>query len=232
MKKIINLLIILITTLCASSVLAYNPPDKPANGAHVLDLSGKLSTTEIQNLENKINDLNTKTNNEFGILLLSTMDGNNIEDVAHATFNHWGIGKKDLDNGCLIVVSLKERKSRIETGKGVGGEITDIEANEILNKHLNPHLKKEHYYQGFDRTLDAVSSKLEARANGEEKSDGIGWIGILLIILLIIFIIWLCIKFNISFSGGSSSGGSWGGSSGGSSFGGGSSGGGGSSSDF
>lgn len=93
------------------------------------------------------------------------MDGDNIEDVAYTTFNSWGIGKRGLDNGCLIVVSLAERKSRIETGKGVGGEVTDVQALNILKTKLNPHLKSGDFAGGFHATLDELGSLIESRHN-------------------------------------------------------------------
>ena len=165
MKKLIMSMVIAMIAMFAVPGLAYNPPSAPAEGWYVVDQAGKLSADQMQKLNQKIEHMNKTTKNEYGILLLPDMEGDNIEDVAHATFNAWGVGKKDLDNGVLIVVSIKERKSRIETGKGVGGEIPDLTANKILKENLNPHLKNSDFYGGFDATLTAISSHLESRAN-------------------------------------------------------------------
>lgn len=165
MKKLIMSMVIAMITMFAIPGFTYNPPAAPAEGWYVVDQAGKLSADQMQKLNQKIEQMNKTTKNEYGILLLQDMDGDNIEDVAHATFNAWGVGKKDLDNGILIVVAIKERKSRIETGKGVGGELPDLRANQILKEKLNPHLKNGDFYSGFDATLTAVSSHLESRAN-------------------------------------------------------------------
>lgn len=164
-------IIILITLLFASAAYAYTPLAAPHN-SYVLDTSGKLSSAEITKLNEKIFHLNSSTRNEYGILLLDSLNDESIEDVAYATFNSWGVGKKDLDNGILIVVAVKERKSRIETGKGVGGELPDILVSDILRQNLSPHLKNDQFYNGFNSTLDAISSKLEARTIDKKPASG------------------------------------------------------------
>lgn len=165
MKKYISLLVTLMVTLFATNSLAFTPPPAPEHGGYVSDQAGKLSESQIQQLNQKIERISKTTKNEFGILLLQDMGGDNIEDVANATFKAWGVGKRGLDNGVLVVVAIKERKSRIETGKGAGGDITDLQANDILKKNLNPHLKTGDFFGGFDATLDAISGLMESRAN-------------------------------------------------------------------
>lgn len=169
MKKLLCVLVTMLVTMFSVNALAYTPPAAPANGGYVVDQAGKLSTSQIQQLNQKIDRISKSTKNEFGILLLQDMGGENIEDVANATYKGWGVGKRGLDNGCLIVVSIKERKSRIETGKGVEGEIPDLKANDILKTNLNPHLKSGDFYGAFDDTLNALSAQMESRQG--QKAD-------------------------------------------------------------
>jgi uncharacterized membrane protein YgcG len=165
MKKYFNLIVALVAMLFAGNSFAYTPPPAPAQGWYVVDQTGKLSEEQKVALNQKIDQVSKTTKNEFGILFLNTMDGDNIEDVAYTTFNTWGIGKRGLDNGVLIVVSLQERKSRIETGKGVGGEVTDLQSKQILDNTLRPFLKKGDFAGGFNATLDALSALIESRHN-------------------------------------------------------------------
>lgn len=163
MKKYFNLIVALVAMLFAGNSFAFTPPPAPAQGWYVSDQTGKLSAADITSLNQKVEQVSKTTKNEFGILLLNTMEGESIEDVAYKTFNAWGIGKRGLDNGCLIVVSLQEHKMRIETGKGVGGEVTDLQAKQILDSNLKPHLKAGDFAGGFHSTLDALSSLIESR---------------------------------------------------------------------
>lgn len=169
MNKFLLLVVTLMVTLFAANSLAYTPPPAPANGWYVVDQAGKMNSDQIEKLNKKIERISKATKNEFGVLLLQDMGGENIEDVANTTYKTWGVGKRGLDNGCLIVVAIKERKSRIENGKGVEGEVTDLQANDILKKNLNPHLKSGDFYGAFDSTLDALSGLMESRIN--QKAD-------------------------------------------------------------
>lgn len=170
MKSYLVVLVALMVTLFGATASAYTPPPAPASGWYVVDQAGKMSASQMTQLNQKIELVSKATKNEFGVLLLQDMGGDNIEDVANATYKAWGVGKRGLDNGCLIVVAIKEHKSRIETGKGVGGEVSDIQSNDILKKSLNPHLKSGDFYGGFDATLDALSGLMESRANQKAEA--------------------------------------------------------------
>jgi uncharacterized membrane protein YgcG len=155
----------LMVTLFATSALAYTAPPAPAQGGYVLDQTGRMSVRDIQDLNRKIGSISKATKNEFACVLLQDMGGDDIETVAGTIFHSWGIGKHGLDNGILVLVALKEHKSRIETGKGVEGEVTDLQSSDILKNHLNPHLKRGDFAGGFSETLDTLSGLLESRAN-------------------------------------------------------------------
>ena len=160
MNKFLSFVMVLMVTMFTSVAFAWSPPPAPADGGYVVDLTGKLSSAHKSLLNHKIEQMNRDTANEYGILLVPSMNGATIEDVANSTYRAWGVGKKGLDNGCLIVVAVAERKSRIETGKGVEGDVPDLKANDILKRNLNPHLRNGDFYGGFDETLTALNSQI------------------------------------------------------------------------
>ena len=197
----------------------------------------------------------------IAVLTLANMDGADIDDVGHAVFNAWGVGRKGLDNGVLLVWAVGERKIRIETGKGVGGELTDLQSNDIIQK-MKPAARAGQFALGINIAIDSINSSLENRGAAKHTADntskspapahtssgcdssgeGSGFSAVAGIVILLI-IIFLILRRRGggggSFwgSGGSwgSSGGSWGssgGSSSGGGFGGGESGGGGSSDSY
>lgn len=172
MKHILKTLTILLFVLFSINSFAYDPPNAPPNGTYVLDLANKLTQEQLSQLNNKIENLNRSTKNEYGVLLLASMDGNSIDDVAYSTFNKWGIGKRGLDNGVLLVISFAERKTRIETGKGVEGDLPDLATSDILKNTLKPQLKYGHVYEGINDTIDKCFSVIESRA--KEKTNNIG----------------------------------------------------------
>ncbi|HVI40082.1 MAG TPA: TPM domain-containing protein [Anaerovoracaceae bacterium] len=241
MKRLFILLVGLLTLTLSVNALAFNVPPAPTNG-FILDKAGVLSDGDTSRLREKLHQINTTTHNEIGVLVIPSLEGEAVDDVAYQVFNTWHIGKKGQDNGVLLLIAVSDRKMRIETGKGVGGELTDVQSNDILTKKIRPHLKNKDFAGGIDEGVTAISSTLESRynktptsqtptqsapssstAHQSNDSSGMIWI-IVLAVLFVIFLIWLIRKAGGGSSGGygggygGSSGSSWsGGSSGGSS---------------
>lgn len=161
MNTYIKIVLIALSILITGTGFAFEPP-KPT--AYVVDLAGKLSPDQLAQLNAKLNGLNKTTKNEFAGLIIPTLAGESIDDVANATFKSWKVGKAGLDNGVLVVIAIAERKSRIETGKGVEGDLTDLQSNDILRNVLAPRLKQDDFYGGLSNTFDAISSKIESRS--------------------------------------------------------------------
>jgi uncharacterized membrane protein YgcG len=161
MNTYIKIVLIALIVLITGTGFAFEPP-KPT--AYVVDLAGKLTPDQLAQLNAKLNGLNKTTKNEFAGLIIPTLAGESIDDVANATFKSWKVGKAGLDNGVLVVIAIAERKSRIETGKGVEGDLTDLQSNDILRNVLAPRLKQDDFYGGLSNTFDAISSKIESRS--------------------------------------------------------------------
>lgn len=192
MKKYIAVLIVLIIGLFASKASAYTPPAKPDNGWYIVDQAGKLSADQLSQLNSKLEGISKSSLNEFGALIVPSLNGESIEDVAQATFRSWGIGKKDLNNGVLVVIAVSDRKSRIHTGKGIEGDLPDLLCNDILKKNLNPHLKTGDFYGGLNDTFNVLLSTVESRSGKAavktptQSSGGSG---------MTIFVVLFCVLF-------------------------------------
>jgi uncharacterized protein len=163
MKKYLSIVVALMVTLFAFSSFAFSPPAKPDNGWYVLDQAGKLTSDQVTQLNQKIENLNKTTKNEYAVVILNSLDGSNVEDAAQSTFVSWGVGKKGLDNGVMLLISVGDRKTRIHTGKGAEGDLPDIYCKEILDKTLKPYLKRGQFYDGVNATIDAMSGHMESQ---------------------------------------------------------------------
>jgi uncharacterized protein len=134
--------------------------DVPTHEGAVTDTSGTLTTEDDAALEARIAAYRTRTGNEIGVLVIASLDGETIEDVAYRTFNAWGVGGRGADNGVLLVIAMREHRSRIETGKGIGHLLTDVQSAHILQETLAPRLRRHQYREGIAATLDAIETAL------------------------------------------------------------------------
>lgn len=160
MKNICHIITIMFA-LKLSSVFAETEIIKRNINGYVTDLAGLLSSEEEEKLNNKIVDFKNKSSVEIAIVTVQDMGGEDIEGYANKLFNSWGIGKSGLDNGLLILVSMKEKRWRIEVGRGLEGDITDLRSYIFGEEILKPSLKNKNYYAGFNNLLDAFWTKID-----------------------------------------------------------------------
>jgi len=75
-------------------------------------------------------------------------------------FTEWGIGKKDINNGVLLLVSIEDRQSRIHTGYGVEGDLPDIATYYIQQDFMLPAFREGNYFLGIDLATDKMIEAL------------------------------------------------------------------------
>ena len=160
MNKFLTLMMVALVTLFAVNSFALDTPASPAPFSWISDTSGVLSPAAHQRLDDKLKVINQSSANEVAALIVPTLNGSDISDVANATFKAWGVGKKNLDNGVLVVLAMKEHKSRIETGKGVEGDLPDLKTQDILNNVVRPYMRKGDVEGALSNTFDAVASSI------------------------------------------------------------------------
>ena len=94
-------------------------------------------------------NLNDTKGIQIGVLVVSEMDGEDIESFSMRHAERWGLGQKGVDNGALLVVSMKEHAVRIETGYGTEGVLTDAKCARILRNVIVPAFKSGNYEGGI-----------------------------------------------------------------------------------
>ena len=67
----------------------------------------------------------------------------------------------------LLVVAPSDRKLRIETGKGVGGALTDVQTSHINRDIIGPALAQGDVYGALERGTDSILSALAKEAEGQ-----------------------------------------------------------------
>jgi uncharacterized protein len=142
-------------TAFAAQKLALPPLD-----GHVVDTSGTLGHDDILYLDGKLESIRVRSGFAIVALVVGPLQDEPIEDVAYTAFNTWQIGAKGKDDGVLIVVAPSDRRVRIETGKGVGGALTDLQSNDIIRNDMSPLLRQGRLRDAIDVGADAVAKAL------------------------------------------------------------------------
>lgn len=180
MKKLS--LIVALALLAPGILFAYT---KPGNSTgYVTDYASLLTADQKGQLELKLTNFEKQTGNEIAVVTISSLGGDTIEHYAVKLFEDWQIGKKDKDNGLLLLIAKDDRQMRIEVGYGLEPTVTDIEASHLIQNVLAPAFRQEKYYDGINEAIDLLIAKIggENSTAFEETGDGsdvIGWVAVI-----------------------------------------------------
>jgi|DewCreStandDraft_4_1066084.scaffolds.fasta_scaffold88626_1 uncharacterized protein len=115
----------------------------------VNDYASLLTPAEKYKIELLISEFENKTGNEIAVVIIKSLEDNNLEDFTNRLFEKWGVGKKGKDNGIMLLIALQERKIRIEVGYGLEPIINDALAGEIIRNNIAPFFRNQQYADGI-----------------------------------------------------------------------------------
>ncbi|WP_326995013.1 TPM domain-containing protein [Chitinophaga sp. 212800010-3] len=172
-------------------VKAQNIPPRPNPPSLVNDFAGILLKNEDEALEQKVVAYNDSTSTQIAIVTLKSVGDYDISQVSLKILRDWGIGSKGKNNGILILVSVEDRKIRIETGYGMEGAVPDAIANDIINQIIKPAFREGRYYEGLNGAVDAIEKAAagEYKADPKQSEPGISPGVIFLVIMVIVIIV-------------------------------------------
>jgi uncharacterized protein len=128
--------------------------------AHVVDPESRAE------LESYAARIEQATGAQFAFVTLPSLQGEPIEDVTNDIFHAWGVGQKGKDNGLMVLLSVGDRKSRLEVGGGLGEYIPDGMAGLLLDD-MRPALRSRQYGTALLLAAQRLGSTL-AQATGKQ----------------------------------------------------------------
>jgi len=153
---VLSLLLLIVSSIAWSFEI-------PALKTHVNDYAGILSEQNVSSIEQSSAALEKKEGTQVVVLTVKDMgDAADIKEYANKVFVSWGLGQKDVDNGVLIVLALKERMVRIEVGKGLEEYLTDAGSAQIIRSARAPLSKGD-----FNSGLLQISQQVQNAVSGK-----------------------------------------------------------------
>jgi uncharacterized protein len=152
----------------------------------VTDLEDLLTTEQETQLNNLIAEYEAKTSCEIAILTTSDYEGlGDIGNYAIILGEKWGVGKKDIDNGLMIVVSKANDENFVATGYGLEGYLTDAYTKRMQDsifghKGDRPLFYADKYYEGLtlfvQSCIDKVGDEYSIDDNDAKKEESGNWL--------------------------------------------------------
>ena len=155
-------LLILLPAVAAAQTFPPKPPDSD----FYVDIAGLIETADAQQINSIASALLSEERIPIYVVTVRSLaefgaSSMGIEAYTLALFNEWGIGFQDRNNGMLLLVSLGDRKARIEFGADWAHR-HDAAAKNVMDTLIVPKFKSDDYSVGI---LDGVRG-MEAMARG------------------------------------------------------------------
>ena len=154
-QKILLAFVLLSTPLF---VWGQDVQELPALESHVTDYTSTLTSSEISSLENYLSEFEKVKGSQVAVLIISTTEPEEIESYGIRLAEKWKIGRKNVDDGVILIIAKDDRKLRIEVGYGLEGAIPDIYAKRIIENIILPTFRQGNFYDGIKDGVHAIVS--------------------------------------------------------------------------
>ena len=186
--------------ILATAALA-EPTFPPLTG-RIVDEAGLLSSEDKRALEGELKALEEKSTDQLVIFTARSLQGYPIEDFGYRLGRFWQIGQKDKNNGVILIVAPNDRQVRIEVGRGLEPQLTDLMSKLIIDNAILPAFRRNDFAGGIKAGVrdirdvllgDAEAVKQRARSGAKRSPATGGNISLLILaffILIAFIMVW------------------------------------------
>lgn len=190
--------VILILLILLSALPVVTAVDYPQLTGFVTDDADMIDPVYEAKITELAKNIEGATTVEIAVVTVESLEGESKEMYAVKLFEQADIGKKDKDNGLLILVAKQEREYRFEVGYGLEGVITDSMKVNIGDRIIVPNFRSGEYGKGIYESMLVIEGLLEgdeeiiseySMSNQGSTGTSSGWIGTLIFFIFIIAIL-------------------------------------------
>jgi len=192
MKK----LALILTLIMILSVATASGASYPQLTGFVTDNANMIDSSYEAQISALATQIEKNTTVEIAVVTVESFEGESKEMYAVNLFKQAGIGKKDMDNGLLILVSKQDREYRFEVGYGLEGVVTDSMYVNIGNRIIEPNFKNGDYGKGIYESMVVIEGLLEGNEEiisqysmkpTGESNDGSIWPFLIFVLIWVLF---------------------------------------------
>ena len=182
---------VLAFALCWAAVVGAQVPVPPLAG-RVTDRTATLTDEQKSSLEQTLRSFEARKGSQVAVLIVPSTAPETIEQYALRVAEQWKPGRKNVDDGALLVVAKDDRTLRIEVGYGLEGALTDAACKRIISEIIVPRFRQGDYYGGIASGVDRILRVIEGEPlpkPEDGRSGGIRGIGSILPVVMILALV-------------------------------------------
>jgi uncharacterized protein len=166
--KRLTVLVALAWTVAGSSACGSRNASRAKNSAqleftgYVVDQARFLSHDARQRLTERLGRFQRETGHQLVVVTVSTLEGEEIKAFTIRLANRWGVGRKGVNDGVVILIAPTERQERISVGDGLRPQLPDSYCQYVLDRVMVPAFARGKFDQGVEAGVSALLTRAEA----------------------------------------------------------------------
>ncbi|MGR9088179.1 MAG: TPM domain-containing protein [Gammaproteobacteria bacterium] len=152
---------VFLLTFISAAVAQLAIPDP---SRRVTDLTATLTPDRIAALEEKLQTFENEKGSQIAVLMVATTQPEDIAEFGIRVAEAWQIGRKNIDDGVILIVAKDDRKLRLEVGYGLEGVIPDAVARRVIDETITPHFKQGDFAGGIDAGVTRLMQLIRGEA--------------------------------------------------------------------
>jgi uncharacterized protein len=153
-------LILLLTGLC-TVLPARAEVATPDLSSRVTDLTGTLAPDTVSRLENTLAQFEAAKGSQIAVLILPSTEPEDIAAYGIRVAEAWKVGRKDVDDGAILIVAKDDRRVRIEVGYGLEGVLSDVVTKRIIEEDIVPRFRQGDFSGGVEAGVSRMMRLIE-----------------------------------------------------------------------
>lgn len=174
--------------LCAALVVAAQIAVPPLS-ARITDQTATLSAAQKAALEQTLQAFEARKGSQLAVLIVATTAPETVEQYALRVAEQWKLGRKNIDDGAILLVAKEDRALRIEVGYGLEGALTDATAKRIISEIITPRFQQGDFNGGIVAGVAQVIRVIDGEPLPPPSARKVGGVGELQRYVPVIFVL-------------------------------------------
>jgi len=130
---------------------------------------------------------------QLAVLMVRSTAPEEIEQYAMRVAEQWKLGRRNVDDGAILVVAKDDRTLRIEVGYGLEGALTDLTSKRIISDTIVPRFKSQDFYGGITAGVGQIIAVIDGEPLPQPSDGNAGSIGTVRQFTPVLFILALAV---------------------------------------
>jgi uncharacterized protein len=138
---------------------------------YVVNPDNILSQAATDSIDCMFLALEKKTGIETVVAVVESIGDTECFDFCHSLLNNWGVGKKNKNNGLVILLVTDQRCIQFYTGYGLEGDMPDATCKRIQTVTMLPYLKDGDWDNAMVSGMKSVCDILDGSMTADDLED-------------------------------------------------------------